>query len=1153
MSSVRLIVAGLRYHWKTHGAVALSVAVATAVITGALLIGHSVRASLRALIIERLASIDHAIVTDRFFDQQLARRVASIEGFDRFFAEARPAIVLEGTVEFHAAASSGPRRAAATVLGCGRWFWQWDPHGPEPLRKSWRDGVWVNATLADELSVRAGDEVLVRLPPVSVIPGESTLGRKSTTAIARRLPVAGVVPPGGLGRFSLRADQKTPRNIFVPIKTLQTMLDQRDQANAVFIAGKFVDQPAPVAASRLLREGLRPRLVDYGLSLRRVTGRFQQETVWDYFNLTCNQMILPDAVRDATRRAWASHHPQEVFTYLANEIAADTARVAYSTVTGIDPHPRLGPWTPDAGQAEPLGRREIVVNQWVADDFREQGVKLKPGDPIRMTYFAPDDVRGEVREDEVTWQLQATIPLIGSEGRRLRAADPHLTPDVPGVTDKLTMGSWDPPFPFDASRVRTTLPHAQDEEYWRQFRATPKAFVSLDAARQLWAGRFGNTTSIRVPAEGVFRSSLAQALLTEIDPADMGIVFRPLKRRGLESAAGTTPFEILFLSFSMFLIAAAAMLTALVFALGLDWRSREVGVLLALGLTRKHVRALYLVEGCVIAGIGATVGCAGGIAYARAMLAALQSPRLWLQAISATVLHLDVRPRPLVVGAVVALALAIVVIAWTLRRLRRASPRSLLAGRSETMAARGPRRRRGWATRMVAAAGLAGAGLIAWAGTRLGGEAQAAAFFGCGALALVSLLVFVRSALVCQSTGADWVSRPGVLSRMAVRTIARYPGRSTLTIGLVASASFLIVAVSAFRLAPLVEGTGGFALYAESQLPIFHDLGTRDGREELGFPGDALHELDAVHVFPLRVFGGGDASCLNLYQSRQPRVLGMPRDFIDRGGFRWAATAATTPAQQRNPWRLLASDAEPGHGPIPVVLDKNTAYYSLHLTGVGSRWTIADARGDPVVLEVVGLLDSSLLQGDVLMSEAALLRVNPDTEGYRAFLIETPPGQAGRVSDLLEDRLGDLGFDAVSARARLAAFLQVQNTYLSTFQSLGGLGLVLGTLGLAAVQLRDIVERRGELAVMRAAGFRASRIMHMIMWENSLLLAGGLGLGVIAALAAVFPHLVSGGASIPWTSLAAMLGLIVAVGTIAGWVATRRMIRRPLLPALRGD
>ena len=241
-------------------------------------------------------------------------------------------------------------------------------------------------------------------------------------------------------------------------------------------------------------------------------------------------------------------------------------------------------------------------------------------------------------------------------------------------------------------------------------------------------------------------------------------------------------------------------------------------------------------------------------------------------------------------------------------------------------------------------------------------------------------------------------------------------------------------------------------------------------------------------------------------------------------------------SEQDNPWVLLydhlpSDDDIPR---IPVILEESTATYALHLGGVGATYDITDGRGLPLRLEVVGLLSESVFLGDLLISEADFLRHFPEQGGYRFFLIETPPDRTVAVQDLLERTLGDYGFSAETTGRRLARFLAVQNTYLSTFQSLGGLGLLLGTIGLAAVQVRSVLERRRELALLRAIGFRQESIAQLVMLENGVLLTTGLGCGMLAALVAVLPHFLSHQASIPWLSLAGMLALVLVVGFAAG-------------------
>ncbi len=343
---------------------------------------------------------------------------------------------------------------------------------------------------------------------------------------------------------------------------------------------------------------------------------------------------------------------------------------------------------------------------------------------------------------------------------------------------------------------------------------------------------------------------------------------------------------------------------------------------------------------------------------------------------------------------------------------------------------------------------------------------------------------------------------------------------------------------------------------ASSDQPIYQNLNTAEGRDDLAFSSKADEVLSKCTTVELRVEAGDDASCLNLYQPTQPRVLGVPERLVQRGGFAWAGTAATTPEEKANPWLLLdrpLKDDPDGTPVIPAIVDFNTAQYSLHQGALGDRLTITDGLGRTVQLQWVGFLQNSIFQGELLIGEQPFLKLFPEVSGYRFFLVDTLDQPLTEVQQSLETSLGDYGFDAQSSAARLEAFFAVQNTYLSTFQSLGGLGLLLGTFGLATVQLRSVLERRGELALMRTAGFRRSLLARLVMIENSLLLLAGLAVGVFAALVAVLPHWLGGGASVPWLSLAGTLTTVLVVGLLAGLFAVRATLRAQLLPALREE
>jgi ABC-type antimicrobial peptide transport system permease subunit len=187
------------------------------------------------------------------------------------------------------------------------------------------------------------------------------------------------------------------------------------------------------------------------------------------------------------------------------------------------------------------------------------------------------------------------------------------------------------------------------------------------------------------------------------------------------------------------------------------------------------------------------------------------------------------------------------------------------------------------------------------------------------------------------------------------------------------------------------------------------------------------------------------------------------------------------------------------------------------------------------------------------MSDKNFVRLFPDEQGYRFFLIDTPANKTSTVASTLEDHLSDFGFDVQSTADRLANFHRVENTYLSTFQLLGGLGLVLGTLGMAAVLLRNVFERRRELALLRAVGYNSSHFTVMVVSENLLMLCCGLAIGFVCALLAIAPVFFERGGRWPNVSLGLLLLAVLVSGAIASFVATLAALRSPLLPALRAE
>jgi hypothetical protein len=869
-----------------------------------------------------------------------------------------------------------------------------------------------------------------------------------------------------------------------------------------------------------------------------------------YLRLESRQMLLDPPVTGAALAAAedAGLVAAPTLVYLANRIADGKDSIPYSIVAALDPGlpPPLGPFLP-------AGVKELKDGQIILADWKESPLHARPGDRITLTYFEPEE-EGRLREQTASFMLAGFVHLEGV------AADPDLSPEFPGITDKLDLRDWNPPFPYHNDLVKPP-----DEHYWEEYRTTPKAYVTLATGQRLWHSRFGNLTSIRLApplGKAMSRSfdlprmaeKFRGSLLQHLTPEQGGLVFDPVRMRGLEASSGFFDFGTLFLGFSCFLIAAALLLVGLLFRLNLDRRAAELGVLLATGYRRGTVRWLLLGEGALLAAVGGVVGLGLAVVYAWLLLGALRS--WWRGSLDQSFLQLHAGADAwlsYVIGYTATLLVSLLTIAWAVRVLGRVAPRALLSGETVTTEV-GPRRPVRW-SRWVAAVSAALAGACAVAGNWVTDpEMKALTFFSSGALLLAGGLAAVWAWMRGSRHGTLAGHGSVALARLGVRNAARHPARSLLTAGLLASAAFLIVAVESFHRNPGRDfltkegGSGGFTLLAETDVPVYENLATPEGRDKLNFLDQDSAALNNVPVYSLRLRAGEDASCVNLYQPRRPRLLGVPHALVEYDGFHFQQRAATP--ESGHPWTLL-EEPQPD-GAIPVFGEANTVEWMLK-SGLGQDVQVPDESGRPVTLRFVGILKDSVFQSELLLSEANFLHLYPRQEGYQFFLVAAPLEHEQAVREALERGLADEGVAVQSTEARVAAALAVENTYLATFQALGGLGLLLGAMGLAVVLLRSVWERRGELALLRALGYRQRALGWLVLAENGFLLVLGLAVGAATALLAVAPHLLGGGGGVPWLRLAGLLGLVLVVGLASAAAAVASTLRAPLLPALRRE
>jgi ABC-type antimicrobial peptide transport system permease subunit len=1015
----------------------------------------------------------------RVAELRLGKVEGGVLGGDRWFTEnlarktkSAPLIIATGS----ASAANGKVRAnGAQVLGVDEGFWKLSRSGkPIALDKSF---VVINESLARKLDAKPGDTILVRLERPSAISRDAPLSGSTNEDISLRRTIGAIVSAEDFGAFQLTASQVPPESVFVNLADLQNQLEMDGRVNAL-LHPQFTALRAQFEEQRTLE--------DFALKVTRIPGETKE---WE---LSTSRVFLDRSVAD---KIFEFKGTRGVLTYLVNGITSPQGGTPYSMVTSVG-----------NGKDD-----EITITQWLADDQQ-----LVIGSELEVKYFVVGLGR-ELKQQSAKFKVAGILPM---DHPMVTKA---WTPEFPGVSDVDNCRDWEPGIPMDMKAIRD-----KDEEYWDEFKGTPKGFISLAAGQKLWANRFGNLTAIRMPDEGQTAEAKSNMLALRLNLSDIGLVPRDFKADASAAARGSVDFGGLFIGLSMFLIAAALVFAALLFLFTLERRASQIGLLLAVGWTRGMVRRAWLMEAGVIALAGILLGVLGGIAYTQTALHGLSA--VWSGATQGLELVFSASFGTLFNAALATLVVVLLTLFWASRKMFKVETRDLLSGSwSDDLSPLAVRKNSKLMLILaVLAVLLLGAGFF-----MKNPEAVAGMFFGSGMLLMIAGLLWLRG-WMRRDSGALAAS----LWQIGSRNISRRPSRSLAVIGMMAGGIFLVVAVNAFRMSAgddtlRSSGTGGFALIGESSLPVYEDLNVKTGWETFGLDEKLMPQ---ARVVPFRVREGDDASCLNLNRAQKPLLVGVDATKLV-GSFAFASGS----------WEKMADTSF-----VPAIADQATAMWGLG-KGVGDTLDYQDASGHTFQVKIVGLLAGSLLQGKMIISEQAFLAKYPDAAGYRFFLIDAPREQAAEIAAHLTRQLEQRGLALEPAKQRLELFMSVQNTYIGIFTVLGGLGVLLGTAGIGVLIARHVLERRGELGLMQALGFLPGSLRLMILGEHSVLLVLGVILGAATAALVVIPQLIGSSGSLPVAFLVELIAGVLVFGLLVCVIAVSSAVRGKLTEALRRE
>lgn len=1131
MNLRKLITRSFFHYFRANIMAAAGLAVATAVITGAFILGDSLSHSLEKTVTMRLGNITHSITAgERLFTMEMGDRFSGESGMD-----VSRGLVAEGM----AVAGGGSERLnRVQVLGVDNNFssllaTDFDYSAPGPGE------VIISENMARRLQLEAGGFFQLRMKRAGVIPMNTPLVSDAGQSVSRRVMVTAVARDEDYGRFNLRISQTAPYNVFTDIRWLNQVMGLEEMANIIFISSAG-------AETGNLENHLESSwdIEDANLTIgeRPGTGRLE---------ISSERVFIEENV--SSRLTTLFPESKQFLTWFVNSLEKGKNSTPYSFVT--------------AGTRYPLESGETVISRWLADDLGAD-----TGDSLLMRYWETG-TRRELTERE-RWLVVKDI-----EEMEVVAADSVLMPHLPGLSDAGSCRDWDAGVPVVLDRIRD-----KDENYWDQYSGTPKAYVALELGKQLWTNRFGNLTSVWLPEEvseeeevfarelpvnreelisrekTAYREEVRQKIRSALNSGQLGFQINELRDQGLRSAERGVDFGMLFGGLGFFVMLAGVMLFFLLLLFNIEKRAAQIKLLSSMGYPLKLIRKIYLGEGMMVAFAGSAAGLLLAVLYANLVHRALTD--LWQDIVRTEMLEMVIRPFSLLSGFATGIAIAFPVILISLNRyiLKKPVSTGAQAAKKENDTAspiNGSRNGRKIRNRAIAAVVFAlGGGLVLVRQLISGAYTDPVSFFIAGGLLIPAFLLLADARLL----KLEEKNYPAInMNMLSMKNLVRNRTRSLSVIILLALGIFVVIATGSHRKDAAAGethpagGTGGFLFVAEATVPVLHDLNSRETQLELNIP-------PSVDFVQFMASYADDASCLNLNEVANPRILSADPSLLE-GRFSFARVSEWLDSD--NPWQSLnreiretgtANTGAPENTTvIPAIADQAVIQWGLGKK-VGDTLTYTGERGEELGLLLVGGLAGSVFQGNVIISEEHFLRHFPSTSGSSFFLVEADQGRENEIKEELEFIFRDHGWEMTTSVDRLNEFNSVENTYLGIFLMLGALGILLGVVGLAVVMARSIIERKSEIALYTSLGYRKSQITAIIFKEYLVLLIAGLAAGVPPALIAGLPSLLPGGQSVNPAFLAFLTAAIFLNGVLWIVITSRLMIRNiNITTALRND
>lgn len=871
--------------------------------------------------------------------------------------------------------------------------------------------VMVNEPLHKKLGNR--QDMVLHLPVRNLVPSGSLFVTKSY-ATQMRVHVAGVKSVEEGGNLLLKNEQTLPLNVFINRQDLAEKMELEGKINLVLSEDVIEEEQLAVCWT--------PELSDIHLSDS---------------SLTSDAVFIPKGIVDDSSTIY--------FSYFVNELIHASDTIVYSFVTAVNE------W-----QGEPLDGHDIILS-----DYAAERLHVHVGDSVSMSYFTAKHLKN-LDTREKTLKVKRIVPL--SSFRQ----DSLLLANFPGLTHVEKCTDWDSDLPINMNRVQK-----EDEDFWRDYRQTPKAIVSYEALSPDWSNAFGSATAMRLKSHNNITLS----------PGDVGIQLYHPRSQGLSSARGGVDFAGLFLALGFFIILAAILLMKNPLVEMFTLRKDEIQLYRQLGFKDKDVLKRLFWEAFSVMLFASPFGVLAGLVYSGLTLWLLGN--VWSGVTHTDGFALHVYPLTLIIGWVIGM----IICAATLYLILRNQLRTQQEISSFCKTSSATRSTLFFIILLVLTIVLTILNFICFHNMVL--------FIVCGFMWILTWGVFLRVKVRQQSV----MSNSSMFSRNQLTWLSIHASmkQHLLAYWTLALGVFMVFAVGLNRpdFSQNVQASGGYQAYVDSRVPIQYDLNNLAVRRKL-----SLQLLpDSTRFLSFLRHTQDEASCLNLHQVTTPTILGV--DLKDMENFGLFPNSALTSLPQ-------------------IYIDQEALTWSL-MKSVGDTLFYQDESGERVPVLIAGAYPTGIFHGNAIMSSEDFRRLWPKESGVEVLLMKSP--RPAEAIEILSTAMSEYGLQIQTAEERLGMFFEVTETYLIIFLTLGGLGLLLGIFSLMIIVRKNLTAKIPTIRQYSATGYPERLIGQLLLRENLIIPLFAVCIGAIGSVISISANVGGAGLSILLLAFAVLVAL----------------------------